>query len=386
MIAYLDCSSGISGDMLIGALVDTGISPSELAKVFPFHVEIIPHEVYRAGIKAVHIEIITRNKRLHSLDDFKMIIDKAELSDGLKEKAKQILYQLFKVEAGVHGVAIENLHLHELGSIDTIIDIIATLRGFQILGIEEIYCSPINTGRGFVQTEHGVLAIPTPATAELLKDFVIFSSGPEYELTTPTGAAILRELAKPSLIPSMKLLKIGYGAGSGDFKDWPNLLRVFIGEKPNIPEDLIIEKDIYVLESNIDDMNPQVYEHLIELLFEQGALDVFIENIIMKKSRPAQKLSVLCREISIINLVETILKETTTLGVRFYRVERLSIPRKISDLTTSLGKVRLKIAEFKGTKRFIPEYEDLKRIAKETGFPLSEVSERIKREILNTLS
>jgi uncharacterized protein (TIGR00299 family) protein len=383
-IAYLDCFSGISGDMLLGALIDAGAPPEEITKALPFPTEIKPTKVNRAGIIATRVEIMARDEKTHSFKDFKDIIESSNLSPGSKETAIHIIHDLFEVETRIHGTSMDHAHLHELGSIDTIIDIIGALKGFEYLDIKEVYCSFINTGRGSVKTGHGILPVPAPATVELLKDFIIYSSGPQEELTTPTGAAILKAIAKPSEIPAIRLKKIGYGAGSKDFKDWPNILRLFIGVNlKGEPEGLICEKDVYLIETNIDDMNPQIYEHLIELLLDCGALDVYIENIVMKKSRPGHKLSVLCKEKELKDIANLILKETTTIGIRFQKIERLILPRIIEEFPSSLGEVRLKIAEFQGIKKMSLEYEDIKKIAKKTGLPISEVIERIKKEISN---
>lgn len=379
MIAYLDCFSGISGDMFLGALIDAGVPPEELVKGLPFSVEIKVKKTKRSGIKATGIELSFDDKKIHSLKDFRTLILQSENSEDIRLKALEIIESLFEAEARIHGVKPEDVHLHELGSLDTIIDILGSLRGLKILGIKKLYASQVNTGRGFIKTTEGILPVPAPATLELLKGFTLISSGPEAELITPTGAGLLKGLAIPSQMPALKLSKIGYGAGSRDIGDWPNVLRLIIGE----PEDSNTESFL-IIETNIDDMNPQVYEYLIDLLFEKGALDVYIENIIMKKSRPAQKLSVLCKEESLKSLSQIILKETTTLGMRYYRVGRLSLPRRIEDFSSSLGNVRIKIAEWDDIKKIMPEYEDIKNIAKAKGLSIQEVMEMIKREITNT--
>lgn len=379
MIAYLDCFSGISGDMFLGALIDAGVPPEELVKGFPFSVEIKVKKTQRSGIKATGIELSFEDKKIYSLKDFRTLILQSETSEDIRLKALKIIESLFEAEAKIHGLKPEDVHLHELGSFDTIIDVLGSLRGLEILGIKKLYTSKVNTGRGFIKTAHGILPVPAPATLELLKGFTLISSGPEAELITPTGASLLKGLAIPSEMPAIKLSKIGYGAGSRDLGDWPNVLRLIIGE----PEDSNPESFL-IIETNIDDMNPQVYEYLIDLLLTKGALDVYIENIIMKKSRPAQKLSVLCREESLIPLSQIIFKETTTLGMRYYRVGRLSLPRRIENFSSSLGNVRIKIAEWDDIKRIMPEYEDIKNIAKTKGLSIQEVMERIKSEITNT--
>lgn len=378
MIAYIDCFSGISGDMFLGALIDAGVPPEELVKGLSIQVEIKARKIERAGIRATHVELNFDRKKIHRLEDFKRLLSASKLPENIKSKAEKVIEGLFTAESLIHGHEPDSLHLHELGSPDTIIDVVGTLRGLEFLGIKRVFCSPVNVGRGLVKTGHGILPVPGPATLELLKGFPVLSRGPEVELTTPTGAALLKALAEPSHMPLMKVLKTGYGAGSKDFKDWPNVLRLIIGESEHLDKEFLS-----VIETNIDDMNPQFYEFLINSLFEKGALDVYIENIIMKKSRPGQKLSVLCREEKIPEITDIIFKETTTLGLKIYRVERFSLPRRIEEFQSSLGRVRIKIAEFNGIKKFSPEYGDLIAIAREKGLSLLEVTEKIKKELLN---
>lgn len=378
MIAYLDCFSGISGDMFLGALIDAGVPAEELIRGLPIEVKLRTEKTERAGIGATHVRLEFGGENLNRLQDFKKILSLSDIPETVRKRAERVIESLFMAEAAVHGIKPDELHLHELGSFDTLVDIVGTLRGIEILGIRKLFCSPVNVGGGFVKTAHGILPVPAPATLELLKGFTILSQGPAEELTTPTGAALLKELAEPSQIPPIKITKTGYGAGSRDFRSWPNVLRLLIGEAEGLKREYLS-----VIETNIDDMNPQLYEYLIEQLFQKGALDVYIENIMMKKSRPGQKLSVLCNEEQIASIVEIIFKETTTLGLRIYRVERLSLPRKIEEFSSSLGTVRIKIAEFRGIKKIFPEYEDLKAIAKEKGLSLLDVRERIEKEIAN---
>ncbi|MCX7794630.1 MAG: nickel pincer cofactor biosynthesis protein LarC [Thermodesulfovibrionales bacterium] len=381
MIAFIDCFSGISGDMLLGALIDAGAPPEELIKGIPLNVELKIKKIERAGIRASSVKLEFERKGIYSIKDFKKLLSESEIPEALRTKAERIIENLFLAEAKVHGLKPEDVHLHELGSPDTLIDIIGTLRGIEFLGIKKLFCSSVNVGRGVIRTAHGILPVPAPATLELLKGFSIISQGPEAELTTPTGAALLKDLAEPSAIPLMRIIKTGYGAGSRDFKDWPNILRLIIGEPENMNRELL-----YIIETSIDDMNPQLYDNLLDQLLCSGALDVYIENIIMKKSRPGQKISVLCREEQIPVITDIIFKETTTLGLRIMRVERISLPRKIEEFSSSLGRVRVKIAEFKGIRKFSPEYEDIKAIAKEKGLSLFDVSEKIKKEIANKYS
>lgn len=381
MIAYLDCFSGISGDMFLGALIDAGAPPEELIKGLAFPVEIKTKKIERAGIRATQLELSFEKKKIRGFEDFKKILSESKIPDNLKIRAERIIENLFKAEARIHGIEPHKIHVHELGSPDTLIDVVAVLRGLELLGIKKVFCSTVNVGGGLVRTAHGILPVPAPATIELLKGFNIISRGPEEELTTPTGAALLKELAEPSPLPSMRIMRTGYGAGSKDFKEWPNVLRIMIGE----PEYLESES-VTVIETNIDDMNPQFYEYLIDSLLEKGALDVYIENIIMKKSRPGQKLSVLCKDELASELANIIFKETTTLGLRVYKIERIALPRKIEEFPSSLGRVRIKIAEFNGIKKISPEYEDIRAIARQKSLSILEVNEKVKKEVIDKYS
>jgi uncharacterized protein (TIGR00299 family) protein len=391
MIAYFNCFSGISGDMLLGALVDAGVSLEELKRKLsrlPVRgYELKAMKVQRAGVGATKVDVVLKRSAVSGQrsakkwKDIEKIIRLSKLPEEIKQKGLYIFKRLFKAEATVHGKKMQNVHLHELGAVDCIVDIFGALIGLDILGIDTVYSSPLNLGSGMIRTSHGILPVPAPATAELLKGIPVCSTDNLFELTTPTGAVIVSSLAKGfSGIPSMKILKTGTGAGSKDFKGQPNVLTMIIGQKSEVSGKDVwqyartIAEEITVIETNIDDMNPQVYEYVMEKLFKAGALDVFLTQIIMKKGRPGIKLSVLCSGDRMKNLIDIIISETTSIGVRFYRAERKILRREIKSEKTKYGSVDIKISHFgeKRQKKSV-EYEDCKRIAKKFNLPLLEV-------------
>ncbi|MCX8095387.1 MAG: nickel pincer cofactor biosynthesis protein LarC [Caldisericia bacterium] len=271
----------------------------------------------------------------------------------------------------------EEVHLHELGGLDSIIDIVGSVIGLRLLNVEKVYSSPVPVGSGFVKTHHGVLPIPAPATIEILKGVPIFSNGIKGEITTPTGAAIITTLSTSfGDLPSMKIEKIGYGLGKKDF-EIPNILRVFIGEL----YDFYLKDFNTLIETNIDDMNPQIFGYIIDKAFSLGALDVFFTPIYMKKNRPSYKISILCEEKDKNNLIDLIFSETTSIGVRLTRVEKVFLKREIKELETELGKIRIKISYFKGEKKITPEYDDIKKIAEEKNLPIVKIYSIIEKEL-----
>lgn len=394
-IAYFDCFSGISGDMCLGALVGAGLSlkkiEKELKRLPVRGYSLSEKKVRRAGIAATKVDVVlssgTRGQsaEVKKWKDIQKIIKTSSLPDDIKQKGQEIFRRLFEAESRAHGESINKVHLHELGGLDCLIDIFGTLIGLELHGIKSIYASPINLGSGSVQTMHGRLPVPAPATTEILRELPVYSSGIPFELTTPTGAAILKSISKGfGEMPVFVLKKIGVGAGTREFKNSPNILRILIGD--------IYKKSsnetVTVIETNIDDMNPQIYEYLMEKLFRKGALDVCMTQVIMKKARPGIRLSVLCDKNRRDDLIGMILKETTTIGVRYYEASRVTMERGLKDLQTRYGKIRLKISKFRGTDpfsgqgtglKYTPEYEDCKRIAKKSGVPLLEVIEEAKR-------
>ena len=388
-IAYFDCSAGISGDMCLGALVDSGLPLKEMQKglkalpVKGYRLE--TRKVKRAGIAATKVDVVIRQSAISGQQsakrwkDIKKIIKYSSLPDGIKRKGLSIFKRLFEAEGRVHGEEYTRTHLHELGAVDCIVDIFGTLIGLNILGVERVYSSALNLGRGSVMTEHGRLPVPAPATAEILQGVPVYSSDVSFELTTPTGAAIVRELAQNyGTIPIMKIQQTGYGAGQKNIPGLPNTLRIFLGEE-TLLKNTEPHPRVSIIETNIDDMNPQCYEYVMERLFSSGALDVYLTQVIMKKGRPGVLLTVLCGEDRKEDIINLLFKETTTIGVRFYEVARRVLEREIRKVNTEYGTIRVKVSKGPdGTPKFSPEYEDCKRIAKKYKIPLIEVMKRVK--------
>ena len=385
-ILYFDCFSGISGDMTIGALLDTGIDQDEFV-----------NKLNRIGVDGFRIEIKKKQVKTIVGTDFNVIIDhchdpvKRNLSDvekiieesGLDESVIDLSKKIFKkialAEATVHGTRVEDVHFHEVGAVDSIVDIIGTALCIEMLHVERIVSSPIHLGTGSVECNHGVLPVPVPATVEILKETPLYSTGVKGELVTPTGAAIIKTIADDfDFMPQMEIEKIGYGTGKRDY-GITNVLRVFLGKERKISKG--ITEKLIMLETNIDDMNPEIHSYLVPLLFKKGALDVFLTNIIMKKGRPATMLSVLSRYEDYHELEDIILRETTTLGMRKYPVERDCLERKTITIATQFGEVTVKSAYKDGRLiKIAPEYEECKRIALEKRLPLRIVYDSIIKE------
>lgn len=384
-IAYLSCNAGISGDMCLGALVDAGISLKKIEaglkglKIKGY--SLTAEKVTRASIAATKIDVLLKSQgrgreaKGKKWKDIKGVIDRSDLPVHIKQRGLNIFRRLFEAEGKVHGEAYDKTHLHELGAVDCMVDIFGTLIGLDILGIDRIYASPVNLGSGSVRTEHGRLPVPAPATAELLKGVPVYSSAmPSFELTTPTGAAILKEITEDFItLPLIRIETVGNGAGRKDIIDFPNMLRLFAGEF-DVKDNPSRLSGVTVIETNIDDMNPQIYEFVMEQLFAAGALDVYLSAVIMKKSRPGIVLTVLCTEDIRLDLINIILKETTSLGIRYYEASRVVLDREIKELNTEFGKIRIKAATAgKDAVKFSAEYEDCKNIARKYKMPLAEV-------------
>jgi uncharacterized protein (TIGR00299 family) protein len=386
MIAYFNCTSGISGDMILGTLVDAGVPleklKKELSKLPVSGYNLKAREVKRGGLKATKIDVVIKGSGIRDQGssrkwkNIEKIIKSSKLSKGVKQKGLDIFKRLFEAEAKVHGEKFHEVHLHELGAVDCIIDIFGALIGLDLLGIDTIYSSPLNLGSGTIKTEHGVLPVPAPATVELLKGVPVYSSGVRFELTTPTGAVLISSLAdKFGHMPAMQIAKTGIGAGDKEFKSQPNVLTMIIGQGTDQRAQKI-DDGVTVIETNIDDMNPQVYEYVMERLFKAGALDVFLTQIIMKKGRPGVKLSVLCDDDKRDKLIEIILNETTSIGVRYYRAGRRVLEREFKPVMTKFGNINLKVSHSGNIKKASPEYEDCRKAAKKYGVPLLEVMNR----------
>jgi uncharacterized protein (TIGR00299 family) protein len=383
-LAYFDCFSGISGDMVLGALVDAGVDlrelESELRKLNLEGWNISAEKVQRKGILATKVNVETKETHHHRhLSPILKMIDDAALAPRTAERARRIFRRLGEAEAKVHNIAIEKVHFHEVGAVDSIIDIVGSAIGFELLGIDNFACSSMDVGGGRVQTEHGLLPVPAPATVELLRDAPTFSSGVEKELVTPTGAAIATTLSTQyATMPAMTLKAIGYGAGSADLPQQPNVLRLMIGEgigesaHANASEHW--DAPIAVIEANLDDMSPQIYGYFAEQALAAGALDIFSTAVQMKKNRPGQLVTLLCEPSNLKPLIDLLFRETTTIGIRTHEVRRQTLARESVPVDTPLGTIRMKISRLNGTLlNAAPEYEDCRKIATQKGLPLKQV-------------
>jgi len=376
---YLDCFSGISGDMFLSSLLDLGISSSlfisEIKKM-PISFEIEIKKIQKHNISATQVKIKEEEHHHHRpARELIRIIQESPFPSPIKEKAQEMVRKIAEVEAKIHGADPQEIYLHEVGGVDTIVDITGVLIALHMLEIDEIRSSPIPTGHGWVESAHGLLPIPAPATLELLRGIPIYSGEIEGELTTPTGAVLVSSLSKSfGSLPSCQIEKIGYGAGERDYS-YPNVLRAIMGKR----EIHLKEEKNLVIETNIDDMSPQIVEYLTEKLFQEGALDVFITPIFMKKQRPAFQLSVITPLFLKTKMEEVILKETTTLGVREYQVDKYFLSREEIEIPTSWGKVRGKISFWGEMVKVTPEYEDCKKIAAQEKIPLLQVIQEAQR-------
>lgn len=370
-ICYLDAFSGIAGDMTVASLIDAG-APFEplvegltsLGTGAAFRVE----KVKRAGIAATRFVVEGGEQRAHRhLPHILKMIDAGALPDQVKQNAARVFQRLGEVEARVHGVPIEKVHFHEVGAVDSITDIVGACLGLSLLGVDEIYCSAINVGGGTVSTDHGLLPVPAPATAALLEGRPVFSSGPQVELTTPTGAAIATTLAASfGHMPAMRVAASGYGAGSKEFKEQANVLRVLLGEASGAAEAI----SVAVIEANIDDSTPETLGYAMERLLAEGALDVTLTPVQMKKNRPGVTLGVIARPEDRERLAALVFAETSTFGLRIHMAERRVEARRLVEVETRYGKVRIKVA---ASGAATPEFEDCRALARATGAPLKDI-------------
>jgi len=382
-IAYFDCFSGISGDMTLGALADAGCElariEAELRKLPVGGWTISAEKVKRGGLSATQVKVTASEHHPHrSLNTILDLIAQAGLVPRVTERASAIFRKLGESEARIHNVPVEKVHFHEVGAVDAIVDIVSAAVGFELMGLEGFFCSPLNVGGGRVETAHGHLPVPAPATADLLRGVETYSSGAARELVTPTGAAIVSTLvASFGPMPRLVTQAIGYGAGSADLKEQPNVLRLFIGEsaeRETVAPFGHWDQNVAVIEANIDDMNPQIYGYFVDRAMAAGALDVFAAPVLMKKNRPGQLLTVLCEPASADLLVDLIFRETTTIGVRTYVAQRRTLERESVPVETRLGVIRVKVARSNGAiLNAAPEYEDCQRVALEKNLPLKQV-------------
>jgi len=375
MIAYLDCFSGLSGDMLLGALVDAGLPletlRAELAKL-PLHgYALSATKVTKQGLVGTRVAVEVEPSHDHrGLRAILEIIAASGLPEAVTDPARRIFTRLAEAEAKVHGTAVEEVHFHEVGAVDAIVDVVGACISLHQMGITELYASPLPLGGGWVDTSHGRLPVPAPATVELLRGVPTYGGPVEKELVTPTGAAIVSTLARGfGPMPPLRLAALGWGAGTMDLPH-PNLVRLFVGE----PATPLPEQRLTVIETNVDDMNPEFFEHVMEQLFAAGALDVYYTPIVMKKSRPATLLSVLAEPARVEALSEILFRETSTLGVRLMDVTRRCLDREWREVSTEYGPVRVKLGLLRGeVVTAAPEYEDCKRLARERGVPVKAV-------------
>ena len=447
-VAYLECFSGMSGDMFLGALVDAGVPPQllqETVAALGLVARLEISRVVRNGISGTKVDVCVdgekdspreehwaqqkragassaaevehdhghhhdrkhehphshehdsetglsptgqpapyRHSHARGLNEIREIIRKAAISDTSKKAAIAIFAALGTAEAKIHATSIENVHFHEVGAVDAMVDIVCAAVGAEALGVEEIVCSPLNVGGGTVECAHGTFPVPAPATLELLREIPVYSSGVPAELVTPTGAAIVKILAKRfAPFPAMTIEKSGYGAGTREFAGHPNVVRLTVGETPSRLAAKMASETLTVLEANLDDLNPQVFGYVMDRLLEEGAWDAFGVPVQMKKNRPGMLLTVLCKPEDSDKLTQLLFTETSTLGVRRRDQVRQTLARRWEHVSTEWGEVRIKIASMNGTvTNYAPEYEDCRRIATEHGVPLKMVMQEASRQYL----
>jgi uncharacterized protein (TIGR00299 family) protein len=380
---YFDVSSGVSGDMILGALLDLGIKPSAFQKKMAeleLPVDITIKEVKRASLRGLKVDVNVKSKKkiTRKWSDIRSILQKSFLPKTSQSRAQNIFKRLFEAEAHVHGRKLDETHLHEAGADDAIIDIIGVCWLFDELGIGNFYASPLNLGRGWVKASHGILPVPPPAVGELLKNIPVYSAHVESELVTPTGAAILSGVVTEFLpFPELCYKKIGYGAGTKDFPNFPNILRIFLGEADEFQK----SKKIQVIEANIDDENPQVLGYFLDLAMKTGALDVFFTPVFTKKNRPATKLTILAELDKIDALIKALFLETSTIGVRYYPVERRVLERKIERVQVLGTNIPVKVARLGDQEINVqPEFSACQKVAKKVHRPLKEVMQLVLEE------
>ncbi len=374
---YFDCVSGASGDMILGALLDAGLPADVLrARLAALHLpgfELRVEKVEKCGIAATQVDVIVDDDvPERHLPQLEAIVQGGDLPAHVVEKSIAVLHRIGEAEAAIHSSSLDHVHLHELGGIDTIVDVVGAVSGLDALGIERVRCSPIPLGRGFTNSAHGRIPLPAPATVALLRGVPVTGSEIQAETVTPTGAALLSTLSADfGAIPAMTLSAVGYGAGRKDFAI-PNVLRVLVGESAAASDSGL--QALVVLETNIDDLNPETYDYVMGRLFAAGALDVFLAPIQMKKNRPATLISVICWPSAAAVLSDILFGETSTLGIRRYEVMRQALPRRSQTVKTPYGPVRVKVAHWGDAQtKAAPEYEDCRKLAAEHDVPLREV-------------
>ncbi|MCX5888844.1 MAG: nickel pincer cofactor biosynthesis protein LarC [Deltaproteobacteria bacterium] len=383
--AFFDCFAGISGDMTLGALIDLGLPVSALEELLKLlglaEMHLTAPRITKDHLTGVHLQVDFRFRHpqpTRSYREIHALIAGAPLTDGVKARSLAMFRLLGEVEARIHGQPLEEVHFHELGALDTILDIVGVAYGVEKLGITRVFCSSLPMGYGMISAGHGRLPNPAPATLELLKGLPVYGTDLPGELVTPTGAVILKGLgAIYEPCPPLRLERVGYGAGSRDLPGHPNLLRIYLGEPLTAAPGR--RERVLVLETHIDDMNPELYEPLMAGLFAAGALDVALTPIQMKKNRPGVALTVVAPPAAREGLLERLFTESTTLGVRLAEVERVAARRWQESLDTPYGPLTVKVMEYGGKRRLMPEYEACRQMAEETGLPLLEVYRLVEK-------
>jgi uncharacterized protein (TIGR00299 family) protein len=375
-LAYFDCFSGISGDMTLGALVDAGVDPAPVREAvgrLGLECELTFETVRRAGFRATHARVVAPPQHAHRhLHHIEAMIDGASLTSRQANLARRIFQRMGQAEAHVHGTDIKKVHFHEVGAVDSIVDIVGSAVGLDLLGVDRVEASPIPPGRGRIHAEHGLMPVPAPATAQLLKGVPLAESTADFEQTTPTGAAIVTTVADAfGPLPAMTIEAIGLGAGTKDPKGLANVLRLFVGKAA---QGGFGADRVWVLETNLDDLPGEVIGHTTTRLLAAGALDTYVTPVLMKKNRPGVVVTVLCDEAKVGELEAVLFAETTTLGIRRYPVSRHKLERQAVAVETALGPVLGKVGWLDGRPpTFSPEYEDCARVAAARGVPLREV-------------
>ena len=383
MHAHFDCFSGISGDMVLGAFVDRGVPTTwlmeQIGGLCLGGVEVVAREVKKNGIGAKQIRVVeTAASPARNYRDIVDLIEKAALAENVRKRALDIFSRIAVAEACIHRCPVDTVHFHEVGAVDSIVDIVGAALCLDYFKIESASCSALPLGSGWVACSHGKLPVPAPATVEILKGIPVYGGTFDGELVTPTGAAIVASLAREfGPIPPMQVQHIGYGSGTRERSDRPNLLRVLVGERVE-PVAAVRNDQVCVVETNIDDMNPEIFGYLMEKLFEAGALDVSFAALTMKKNRPGTKVEVLCPPERQASITAVLLRETSTLGVRYHLAWRDTLQRTIATVATGLGEITVKVTtDPDGRKRYAPEYEACRKIALDKKVPLKVVYDAV---------
>jgi pyridinium-3,5-bisthiocarboxylic acid mononucleotide nickel chelatase len=384
---YFDSFAGASGDMILGALVDAGVDQNALAQQLSLlnvvGFELRFEKVKRAGLSATHAVVTIQPEHAHRhLSDILKIINNSSLNAAVKERASKIFTRLAQAEARVHNEPVEDVHFHEVGALDAIVDVVGAAICFDLLGIDQFICSPLHVGSGVVDMAHGRFPVPPPAVAELLKGVPFYSTDIKGELLTPTGAAIITTISKQyGSVPAIEVAQIGYGAGTREYESFPNVLRVLVGTT----ESELVSERLLIIETNIDDVSPQIVGHVMDRAFELGALDCYLTAVQMKKNRPGVLLSVLCDAVTKDSIMQLLFRETTTLGVRSYEVDRRALARSIVRVETQYGLIDVKVAQLNGqVVNEMPEFDQCRAAATRAGVPVKIVEDAVRVALANS--